>query len=427
MATVANEQQYSQRQLYTIKTFGRQEMLSDQHMALHCGCMACGKTHALTEAFGIYCLQLQQFGYSGLNFMLLGRTQNAVKKNMCNVLAQLFGSDFKYDRSVCNDGITKDATLFGMNLHIVGMNDSTAESKIRGLSNITGILHDEAVLCTEDQFKLVLSRLRGGPDLPPGFVNNWYIGSTNPDSPEHFLLKEINAGTIKLIQWYASEVRWKGFKETFERNKRLYRRNRAFWDRYILGKWTGKDSLVYQSFKPSIHILKSTTTDIDLTAFDRVFFSCDYGSNHPTALLLNCYDGLTDSYIVAQEWKFTRTAPSEIVRNILIAMDMVRRTTGRQEIPIYVDPAAASLKDELILNGVAPLNALNKHSDGIGFIESLFADDRIYIMDTCENLIHELFTYSYKDNSDEVVKLVDDFVDALRYGAYTDHKKHPTY
>lgn len=416
---MANSSEYSQRQLYTIKTFGRKEMLSDHGMALHCGCMGCGKTRALSEAFGLYCLTLQQYGYQGLNFMLLGRTQNSVKKNMCNVLAELFGQDFKYDRSVCNDGITKDAVLFGMNLFIVGLNDSTAESKIRGLSNITGILHDEAVLCKKEQFELVLSRLRGGKELPEGFINNWYIGSTNPDSPSHFLLEYVKNGTIKLIQWYASEVCWHGFKKLFARSKELYKRNRAFWDRYILGKWTGSDTLVYQSFRPNIHILENS--EAVLKEFKRVFIGVDYGSDHPTAILLIGY-AYTGQYVVIQEWVSRRTAPSDIVVEIGNVIDIVRTQTGERNMPVYVDPAAAALKDELKKAGITPINAKNEHKAGIGYIESLFALDSLYIFNTCTNLVKEIFAYSYKPGDrGEVVKLGDDFVDAMRYGVYTDH------
>ena len=411
--------EYSARQLYTIKTFGKEEMLGPNKMALHCGCMGCGKTHSIMEAFGIYCLTLRSMGYAGLNFILLGRTQNAVKKNMCNVLANLYGEEFKYDRSVVSDGITKDATIFGMNLYIVGLNDQTAEAKIRGISNVTGIIHDEAVLCKQEQFELVLSRLRGGKALPSPYVNNWYIGSTNPDSPEHFLLKLVEAGTIKLIQWYSKEVRWTGFKEYFERQKRLYHRNRAFWDRFILGKWTGSDTLVYQSFRPKIHILKDVTAD--LKSFKRVFLSCDFGSDHPTALLLIGY-AESGQYVICKEWKYQRTAPSDVVKGIMTAMDYVTDQTGQRDIRIYVDPAAAALKDELKKNGINPFNARNGHAEGIGCCESLFALDMLYILEECENLIHEIFTYKYKEGTvkGEVVKLGDDFVDAMRYGVYTD-------
>lgn len=417
---VKNSSEYSTRQLYTIKTFGTEAMVGENKMALHCGCMGCGKTRSLMEAFGIYSCFLQSLGYKNLNFILLGRTQNAVKKNMCNVLANIFGNDFSYDRSL-KDGISKDATLFGQNLYIVGLNDATAETKIRGISDVIGVIHDEAVLCTKDQFDLILSRLRGGPDLPHPYVKNWYIGSTNPDSPEHFLLKYIKQGIIKLIQWYATDVRWAGFDTYFARQKRLYRRNRAFWDRFIRGRWTGSDLIVYQSFQPKEHIIRNA--EADLTQFKRVFMSLDYGSNHPTAVHLIAY-AYSGQYIVLKEWKYQRTAPSNIVHDILAEMDYVCKIIKQDKLTIYVDPSAVAIKDELKKNSIFPLDAKNNHVAGIGFVDSLFATDRLYIFEECENTIVELGTYKYKPGSNgkdgNVVKIDDDFADSLRYGVYSD-------
>ena len=143
---------HSQRQLYTIKTFGRQSM---GQFVLHSGCCGCGKTYSLVEAFGLYCLELKKQGIEGLTFVLLGKTQQAVKKNMCNVLSKLFGSDFRYDSSKAS-GTVKDAVLFGQNIYIIGLNDNSSESKFRGISDIMGILHDEAVLCTQEQFDYIM-------------------------------------------------------------------------------------------------------------------------------------------------------------------------------------------------------------------------------------------------------------------------------
>ena len=49
-------------------------------MVVHSGCFGCGKTYSLVEGFGIYCYRLKELGITGLNFVLLGRTQSAVKK-----------------------------------------------------------------------------------------------------------------------------------------------------------------------------------------------------------------------------------------------------------------------------------------------------------------------------------------------------------
>ena len=117
----------------------------------------------MVEAFGLYCYEFMEQVIIGLSFVLLGKTQQAVKKNMCNVLSNLFGENFKYDSSK-KDGKIKDAVLFGQYIYIIGLNDASSESKFRGISDIMGILHDEAVLCTQDQFNYIIGRLRGQND-----------------------------------------------------------------------------------------------------------------------------------------------------------------------------------------------------------------------------------------------------------------------
>lgn len=73
------------------------------------------------------------------------------------------------------------------------------------------------------------------------------------------------------------------------------------------------------------------------------------------------------------------------------------------------------------------INAMNRHSDGIGCVQSLLSTEQLFILETCENLISEIYTYHYKDTTngqDEVFKLDDDFVDSMRYGVYTDSATH---
>ena len=54
----------------------------------------------------------------------------------------------------------------------------------------------------------------------------------------------------------------------------------------------------------------------------------------------------------------------------------------------------------------------------------MFSLDRLFILETCEELVSEIYGYVFKDDKsgkDEVVKIGDDLVDAMRYGVYTDY------
>lgn len=411
---------HSQRQLYTIKTFGTKEMGSQ--LLLHSGPFGVGKTYSLVQAFGLYCCKLQALGITGLNFVLLGKTQSAVKKNMCNVLSKLYGNDFNYDNSR-KSGTVKDATLFGQNLYIIGLNDSSSESKFRGLSEIMGVLHDEAVLCTREQFDLIMSRLRGeiNISLPDSFIRQWYIGSTNPDIPTHFLLDYVNKGIMKMVKWRMQDACWNGATEYYNRLKALYKDNQQFYSRYLLGEWTGAENLVYPMFNFKKHVLDIKDTEVVYKDFKRHILAVDYGSSHPTAIVLVSLSW-TGEYIISMELKLRHTAPSDIVSKISEFYRYLE-DKGVGINSLYIDPSSRALKDELTKRGIAYKNAMNSHNDGIGYIRNMLTMNKLFIMSDCNESISEMYSYRFKENNtgkDEVYKVDDDLVDAIRYAVYTD-------
>ena len=390
------------------------------------GCFGCGKTHTAMQAFGLYLLQLNRYTDKRFKFCLVGRTQLAIKRNMCNVLSELFGSNFKYDGSK-KSGKTRDATLFGHSLYLIGLNDSGAEGRVRGLTQILGMIHDEVTLCSEEQFNLIKARIRGAkfpPEVPESYRTKWYLGTTNPDIPTHWVLKKAEPNEngkreIDLVKWTMDDAIWDGAEEYYEGLKITYGASDALYRRFLLGEWTGNDVMVYPQFNSKIHTVKTSEIDIDYKQMRRTFLSVDYGSNHPTAILLisRTYDG---EYIVSREIKLKTTAPSDIVNHIsLLYQEMADQ--GVTLSSLYIDPSAAALKDELRKVGIDYTNAFNSHKDGIATVRSFLALDKLIIFDSCTNLVNEFYGYQFKsETSDDVVKLDDDFIDALRYGVHTD-------
>lgn len=436
---------YSAKQLVTIRDFAKDKMV------VHSGPFGVGKTSCLMDAFGTYCCKLQQMGTTGLTFVLAGKTQQSVKRNMCNVLSKKFGKNFEYFRGN-KDGMDRDARLFGQNLYIIGFNDSTSREKFQGISDIMGVLHDECTLCTREQFDYMIGRLRGeinvlGDSLdsdddegeyidvddnsdvarhnkvrvPNGTVTMWYVGSCNPDAPNHFIKQYIDEGILLNRKWYMKDAIWNGAKAYYDKLARQYAGNPAFFARYLRGKWTSADRMVYRMFQPKVHVLNAQDLDVDLSAMRYTFLSVDYGSDHPTAILTisKNYQGI---YLVSREKKLTGTAPSDIAKELATCIDDIVEAGGTY-LTIYIDPSARALKDELDKHRLSYTNALNSHADGIGCVQTLLSLGKLFIMNYCTGLIGEIYTYRYKDTQtgkDEVIKLGDDFVDALRYGVHTD-------
>lgn len=392
------------------------------------GVVGCGKSFSIAEGFGYYCMHLEALGIKNFNFVLAGQSQNSVKKNFCKELNKAFPGHFKYDGST-SDGIVKDARLFSQNLYIVGMSDSKSEERIRGLSDIMGCICEELTLFDEDQFNLMTARLRGEISaadaklLPENFLQGWVVASTNPAGPAHWLVKYIRDGRFKVLKWLMEDACWNGAKQFYRDKIRQWKDTPVLYKRNLLGLWVSNDTAVYPGFEIKRHTYRDDDFEIDYRSFERNFLAVDAGSNHPTAILIisKTWSG---EYVVSLGRRIQHTAPSDIAREIGGMYDVLM-SMGRGH-NVYVDPAAEWLKDELRKRGITPINAKNDHQLGINFVRGLLGEDKLLInYDTCEDLVTEMSNYSFKNkDSEEVIKVDDDFADALRYGVYTDSVIH---
>ena len=406
--------------LFTVSTFGRYKRF------IHEGCFGSGKTYSCCIGLGLLCKNLQEHDITGLNIVLCGKTQQTVKQNVCNVLADNFGEDFKYDSSK-KDGKTKTATLFGQYIYIIGFSDSKAEERFRGLTNVFCILHDECTLCTKEQFNFMMGRLRGewvDYKFPEGIVPGFYVGACNPDNPHHHIKEKIDSGKYNSLKWNMNNACWVGADEYYEGLKYDYRDNSLMFRRYLLGLWVSAEGQIFASFDPDKHILKSEEYSVDYSGFDRIIIGVDVGSNHPTGIVVAGVDG--DTYVILETYKYTRTPLSDIALKIAEIYDRVN-ASGTKVDNLFIDPSAASMKDELRKIGINSMNAANEHIEGIRCVDTKFARDEIYIMDSCPELIDEIGSYIWKETSsgkDEINKINDDCCDAMRYLIVTDIQLH---
>ena len=67
------------------------------------------------------------------------------------------------------------------------------------------------------------------------------------------------------------------------------------------------------------------------------------------------------------------------------------------------------------------MSARNSRDEGIGYIRTLLSRGDLVVDRSCNEIRNEFLTYSFKNkDSDDVIKLGDDFLDALRYAVYSD-------
>lgn len=406
---------------------GRYELCNS---VVHSGVIGCGKSHTLAEAVGLWCLEAKTKGLFGLRLVIAGISQKRVKENFCNELIKIWGagSDGYHETHSAKEGY-RDAELFGQWIYIIDLKDRGAEERIRGLSDVTGIIIEELTLIEEEKYLMLLGRQRGSlseyqqEHWPKNWLKHWVVSSTNPDNPNHWILKHVADGRMKLVAWGMRDACYPEAKASYKKWIELYKDTPVIYKRNLLGKWVGNDKAVYTAFNLKRHTYSNSEFDIDLRAMSRSFIGVDAGSSHPTAILL-ISKSQSGEYVVSREKRITRTAPSEIVQFIGTWYDEIVRIQG--SCVCYVDPAAAWLKDEMNKVGMIWHNAPNDHAIGINYIRGLLGTDNLLInRDECPETVGEMSSYSFKNtDTDQVVKVGDDFVDSMRYGIVGDYVEH---
>lgn len=169
----------------------------------------------------------------------------------------------------------------------------------------------------------------------------------------------------------------------------------------------------------------------------------DYGTANPTVFLLvgKAYDGTI--YICKEYYYDSRMAaiesgdPDSQKTDTEYEYDMrkfiennkILTNRGFSEIPIVIDPSAASLKTALRRLRYKTKNADNEVIDGIRIVSSLMGEGKLKISTECEHTIDEIYTYSWDEKKSQArgddipLKENDHCCDAMRYACKYYHNK----
>lgn len=337
--------------------------------------------------------------------LITGKTQDTVKLNVILPLQDLLGTDLHYK------GGTREATLWGRKLYIVGASDERAETKIRG-TTFAGAYADELTLIPESFFKMMLSRL----SVPGAQL----FATTNPDSPFHWLKRDYLDKTdldMSVFKFCMDDN--PSLEEAYKNN--LKKEYTGLWyQRYIEGKWVLAEGTIFDFFNISEHVINSIPGRAD-------YYICgvDYGSNNPCAFSLIGVSETTypriwleDEYYYDSKKELKGKVDSEY------ASDLYNFVRNRHIKAIYIDPSALSFKMELQRLKLPVVDAVNDVLPGIRFHGSLLQNGDFKICSHCKNAIQEYGTYRWDDKAqmrgeDKPLKQNDHLMDSIRYALYT--------
>lgn len=338
---------------------------------------------------------------------MTGKTERTLQRNIIDPIQEMIGCErFRQNKA---SGVISFA---GRTIYVAGANDERSENKIRGLT-LSGAYGDEVTLWPESFFKMLLSRLR--------VKGARFYGTTNPDSPFHWLKMEFLDRE--------DELNLKSFQFLLRDNITLdpeYIRSveaeyQGLWHRrFILGEWCQAEGAIYDMFDESRHVKAEVFSEY---REKRMCVSVDYGTSNPTAAtLIKEYEnrGLhvaAEYYYNGRENQKQKTDAEYIAdMELFYAQNNVQKNT-----PLVIDPSAASLKTAARKKGFLVSDANNSVLDGIRTVSSRLSAGTLLIHPKCKNLIKEMPSYVWDTRAqqrgdDSPLKVNDHACDALRYG-----------
>ena len=391
------------------------DIAHDPRITILEGAVRSGKTWALNTKI----LGLCTYPVGGIR-LLTGVSKETIFTNVLNDLFDVIGTDsYRYNR------VTGDLELFGTWWKVIGAKDEGSEKYIRG-ATVGACVGDELTKQPESFFVMLMNRLS-----PPGAR---FYGSTNPDSPFHWLLRNwINnqalrdAGDLRSIHFDLDDnphltATYKGFL------KRAY--TGVYYQRFVEGKWVVAEGAIYRDcWTDDLVFDDSTFPNHARNEYADRFIACDYGTSHKQVYLDIFDDGsdlwVTREYIwdsVAQMRQKTDSEYADDLEQFLnVPQYGLRAAAGCL---VIVPPEAASFQAELVQRGLWLRDAANEVGDGIRFVSTLMGVKKLHVHRRCENLLQEITTYAWdmkkaEHGIEEPIKQHDDCVDALRYGIKT--------
>jgi PBSX family phage terminase large subunit len=344
----------------------------------------------------------ERAGKDGLA-VILGVTKSTIERNVLEPMRNLYG-----DKLVGTISSDNTAWIFGEKCYCLGAEKVSQVSKIRGAS-IKYCYGDEVADWSEEVFALLKSRLDK--------EYSCFDGTYNPQYPNHWLKKFLDSNADIFSQVYTIDDN-PFLPPYFVENLKKEYAGTVFYDRYILGKWTLAEGLVYPMFGDSCIVQ-------DIPDTGDYYISIDYGTHNPFSAGLWCVTKteavrIGEYYYCGREERKEKT-PEEYYSE-------VKRLAGGRDIKcLIVDPSAdAFISTVKKHHDFKARGAVNDVLPGIQTTAEMIASGKLKIHESCEDTIREfgLYRWDEKAESDRVVKENDHAMDEIRYMVMTVLKKH---
>ncbi len=375
------------------------EQYRDRDALICDGAVRSGKT--LCMSLGFVCWGMASF--QGGTFAMCGKTITSLERNLVRPLLQVLEDiGFACAHSVSRHFV--DITAWGhtCRFYLFGGKDEGSAALIQGMT-LCGVLFDEAALMPRSFVEQAIARCSvHGAKL-------WF--NCNPEHPHHWFYREWICKCEEkraLYLHFTMDDNPSLSEEIKARYRRMY--GGVFYDRFVLGKWTVCEGLVYPMFDKRRHVTA------EMPECTRYVVSCDYGTVNPTSMgLWGEYGGvwyrLREYYYAARREGVSRTDEEHY--------DGLCALAGSLPVEcVVVDPSAASFIACIAKHGrFRVLKAKNDVLQGIRQVSDALQQDRLRIHEGCGDCIREFSEYRWNEAGpgDVPRKEHDHAMDDMRY------------
>lgn len=373
---------------------------SDWFMLINHGAKRSGKTQLDNDLFLAELRKVRQtadqLGIDTPQYILAGYSLGNIQDNILTELSNKYGFEFKFDKY-------NNFNLFGVKVIQTSHGSISGLGRIRGMTAF-GAYINEASLANQEVFDEIKARCSGkGARI---------IADTNPDHPEHWLLKDyIKSGASGILSNHFSLDDNTFLDERYVREIKSTTPKGMFYDRGVKGLWVSGDGVVYPQFDRQKHSI--TADQAQRINFDRIIAGVDWGWEHYGAIVVIGVKG--PYYCVIEE---DATKHRYIEKWIEAAKGVIARYGN---IPFYCDPARPEHVAAFQGAGIRAYLANNRVLSGIEAVATLMQNNLFQIVyDECPRFREEIFKYIWKKNSAEPLKEMDDVLCAIRYVIYSD-------
>ena len=387
---------YSPKQLEVLKC----SRTTDWFMLINHGAKRSGKTIIDNDLFIFELMRVRgianELGIDTPQYILAGYSMGNIQDNILTELSNKYGFKFKFDKY-------NNFNLFGVKVIQTSHGSISGLGRIRGMTAF-GAYINEGSLANEEVFDEIKFRCSGqGARI---------ICDTNPDHPEHWLLKdyiEPKASGIHSFQFTLNDNTF--LDEGYRRNIIASTPRGMFTDRGIHGLWVSGNGTVYPDFDRKVHVI--TTEQAKKIIFDRYICGVDWGWEHYGAIvLLGVKNG---SYYMLQEESHKHKHIKEWIK---IAQGII---SIYGNIPFYCDSARTEHIVSFQKAGIKAFNANKRVLSGIETVATLMVNQQFFVdYEKSPRFRKEIYKYIWKKGTGEPAKENDDVMDAIRYAIYSD-------